>query len=186
MIFVFQNCLRLQILKFQITLIDSLEQLIHSHQLRNALVKNRQFFEGLLTSKMRPEKGLFSLRSLGCALPASISPSSVFGGVFIVHKVLSKYQVVMMTEKESPPHSQSSENLQHHLIWQYENNRSIASNWHYFFLTAYIFVGVVALLANGLVVVAVYRNKKVSKNSIFFIKMHLLSKNWNFGQKKIL
>ena len=89
-----------------------------------------------------------------------------------------------MTEKESPPHSQSSENLQHHLIWQYENNRSIASNWHYFFLTAYIFVGVVALLANGLVVVAVYRNKKVSKNSIFFIKMHLLSKNWNFGQKK--
>ena len=92
----------------------------------------------------------------------------------------------MMTEKESPPHSQSSENLQHHLIWQYENNRSIASNWHYFFLTAYIFVGVVALLANGLVVVAVYRNKKVSKNSIFFIKMHLLSKNWNFGQKKIL
>ena len=104
--------------------------------------------------------------------------------ISIVHKVLSKYQVVMMTEKESPPHSQSSENLQHHLIWQYENNRSIASNWHYFFLTAYIFVGVVALLANGLVVVAVYRNKKVSKNSIFFIKMHLLSKIGILDRKK--
>ena len=65
-----------------------------------------------------------------------------------------------MTSSETKS-NQSPENLQHHLLWQYENNRSITTNWHYFFLIAYIFVGIVAVLANGLVVLAVYRNKKV-------------------------
>ena len=67
---------------------------------------------------------------------------------------------VTMTSSETKSY-QSPENLQHHLLWQYENNRSITTNWHYFFLIAYIFVGIVALMANGLVVLAVYRNKKV-------------------------
>ena len=68
--------------------------------------------------------------------------------------------------------NQSPENLQHHLLWQYENNRSITTNWHYFFLIAYIFLGIVALLANGLVVLAVYRNKKVR-----------LKQDWNLQSK---
>ena len=48
------------------------------------------------------------------------------------------------------------------LLWQYENNRAISTAWHYVFLVGYIFIGLVALLANGLVVLAMYRNKHVS------------------------
>ena len=48
------------------------------------------------------------------------------------------------------------------LLWQYENNRAISTAWHYVFLVGYILIGLVALLANGLVVWAVYRNKHVS------------------------
>ena len=48
------------------------------------------------------------------------------------------------------------------LLWQYENNRAISTAWHYVFLVGYILIGLVALLANGLVVLAVYRNKHVS------------------------
>ena len=48
------------------------------------------------------------------------------------------------------------------LLWQYENNRAISTAWHYVFLIGYILIGLVALLANGLVVLAMYRNKHVS------------------------
>ena len=48
------------------------------------------------------------------------------------------------------------------LLWQYENNRSITTGWHYVFLLGYILIGAVAFFANGLVVLAVFRNKKVS------------------------
>ena len=48
------------------------------------------------------------------------------------------------------------------LLWQYENNRAISTTWHYVFLVGYILIGLVALLANGLVVLAMYRNKHVS------------------------
>ena len=48
------------------------------------------------------------------------------------------------------------------LLWQYENNRAISTAWHYVFLVGYILIGLVALLANGLVVLAMYRNKHVS------------------------
>ena len=47
------------------------------------------------------------------------------------------------------------------LVWQYENNRSITSSWHETFLVLYILIGIVAVFANGLVVIAVFRNKKV-------------------------
>ena len=49
------------------------------------------------------------------------------------------------------------------LVWQYENNRSITSSWHETFLVLYILIGIVAVFANGLVVIAVFRNKKVRK-----------------------
>lgn len=48
------------------------------------------------------------------------------------------------------------------LLWQYENNRSITTPLHYVFLAGYIIVGIVAVFANGLVVLAVFRNKKVT------------------------
>ena len=47
------------------------------------------------------------------------------------------------------------------LLWQYENNRSITTEWHHVFLVLYILIGIVAFFANGLVVLAVFRNKKV-------------------------
>jgi hypothetical protein len=56
--------------------------------------------------------------------------------------------------------SQRAENLKI-LLWQYENNRSITTGWHYAFLVSYILIGVTAIFANGLVVLAVVRNKKV-------------------------
>ena len=52
------------------------------------------------------------------------------------------------------------------LLWQYEHNRSITSAWHYVFLVGYILVGVIAVLANGLVVLAVFRNKNVSNSTV--------------------
>ena len=48
------------------------------------------------------------------------------------------------------------------LLWQYENNRAISTTWHYIFLVGYILIGAIAVLANGLVVLAVFRNKNVS------------------------
>ena len=47
------------------------------------------------------------------------------------------------------------------LLWQYKNNRSITTGWHQTFLILYSLIGIVALFANGLVVLAVFRNKKV-------------------------
>ena len=55
------------------------------------------------------------------------------------------------------------------LLWQYENNRSITSAWHYVFLIGYILIGAIAVLANGLVVLAVFRNKNVSNSIVILI-----------------
>ena len=52
------------------------------------------------------------------------------------------------------------------LLWQYEHNRSITSAWHYVFLVGYILIGAIAVLANGLVVLAVFRNKNVSNSTV--------------------
>ena len=52
------------------------------------------------------------------------------------------------------------------LVWQYENNRSITSSWHETFLVLYILIGIVAVFANGLVVIAVFRNKKVREQIV--------------------
>jgi hypothetical protein len=54
------------------------------------------------------------------------------------------------------------------LLWQYENNRSITSSWHEAFFGLYILIGMVAVFANGLVVIAVFRNKKV-RSKIFYL-----------------
>ena len=58
------------------------------------------------------------------------------------------------------------------LVWQYENNRSITSRWHETFLGLYILIGLVAVFANGLVVIAVFRNKKVRVQILYFFAFH--------------
>ena len=80
----------------------------------------------------------------------------------------SSYQDVSMTPNKSLEDSLDLKKLKRNeelkiLLWQYENNRSITTGWHHVFLIAYIFIGTIALLANGLVVWAVFRNKKVSE-----------------------
>ena len=65
-----------------------------------------------------------------------------------------------MNQSVKPVEVRSQQDLKL-LLWQYENNRSITSSWNEAFLVLYVLIGMVAVLANGLVVIAVYRNKKV-------------------------
>ena len=70
-----------------------------------------------------------------------------------------------MNQSVKPVEVRSQQDLKL-LLWQYENNRSITSSWHEAFFGLYILIGMVAVFANGLVVIAVFRNKKV-RSKIF-------------------
>ena len=78
------------------------------------------------------------------------------------------------------------------LVWQYENNRSITSRWHETFLGLYILIGLVAVFANGLVVIAVFRNKKVRVQILYFFmefnipKAALVRLTWTLWQRPIM
>ena len=114
-------------------------------------------------------KGLFAL-SLSCAVALKISSlraasHHLFSTRRCIHLSSNRPQatsdpIIMEAGSNLSDPVKRAQDFQD-LLWAYENNRSIRSDWHYGFLVAYIIVGFVALFANGLVVVAVVRNKKV-------------------------
>ena len=77
-----------------------------------------------------------------------------------------------MNQSVKPVEVRSQQDLKL-LLWQYENNRSITSSWHEAFLGLYVLIGMVAVFANGLVVIAVFRNKKV-RSPIFYMIASLI------------
>ena len=86
-----------------------------------------------------------------------------------------------MNKSEKPPEARSRQENLKLLLWQYENNRSITSGWHETFLGLYILIGLVAVFANGLVVIAVFRNKKVRHYPFLnFLPLFLNSREWFF------
>ena len=83
-----------------------------------------------------------------------------------------------MNQSVKPVEVRSQQDLKL-LLWQYENNRSITSSWHEAFFGLYILIGMVAVFANGLVVIAVFRNKKV-RSKIFYLITSLILINNRF------
>ena len=78
-----------------------------------------------------------------------------------------------MNQSVKPVEVRSKQDLKL-LLWQYENNRSITSSWHEAFFGLYILIGLVAVFANGLVVIAVFRNKKVRPPRFYLITSLIL------------
>ena len=88
-----------------------------------------------------------------------------------------------MNQSVKPVEVRSQQDLKL-LLWQYENNRSITSSWHEAFFGLYILIGMVAVFANGLVVIAVFRNKKVrSQLNISFDRCFQKSQNYIESQE---
>ena len=91
------------------------------------------------------------------------APAHPAGSVPDELEIQTGYNLSSTTSMEAA--AEQAKNRQMMLLWQYKENRSISTNWHYVFMAAYIFIGLTAVLANSLVVVAVARNKKVIKNN---------------------
>ena len=114
-------------------------QLVFSHSPYVCILSTIAYFTETTTTKKREKKNKIEKDKNNTAMNQSVKPIEV--------------------------RSQQDLKL---LLWQYENNRSITSSWHEAFFGLYILIGMVAVFANGLVVIAVFRNKKV-RSKIFYL-----------------